>query len=62
MDGNKLSLGRNHATADEVTVTYYPYPDDMWKVDIRWNDGAHVWHFFDTFEEAVKQVHSLGFR
>lgn len=57
MNGNQLSLGRNHATADEVSITDF---GDCFRVNVRWNDGAYVYTIYDTKQEAVKHVHSLG--
>ena len=58
MNGNALSIGRNHRTADSVSMTDF---GDCFRVDVRWNDGAHVYMIHDTKEDALKHVHSLGF-
>jgi hypothetical protein len=58
MNGNSLSLGRNHTTADTVSMTDF---GDCVRLDLKWNDGAYVYHLFDTKEEAVKQAARLGF-
>lgn len=39
MNANALALGRNHSTSDTLSVTVGA---DWARVDIRWNDGAHV--------------------
>jgi hypothetical protein len=57
MTGNDLALGRNHAMADAVSITKFV---DCYRVDIRWNDGAHVYMVHDTKQEAVDHVHRLG--
>lgn len=57
MNGNKLSLGRNHLTADSVSMTDF---GDCFRVDIRWADGAHVYSIYDTKAEALSHVHKLG--
>ena len=58
MHANTLALGRNHSTADAVSMTDF---GDCFRVDVRWNDGAHVYSLFDTKPEALAQVRSLGF-
>lgn len=60
MIGNTLSLGRNHATADSVTLTEFGGPDPCCRVDIRWTDGGHVYVIFETKAEALAHVHRLG--
>lgn len=57
MNGNTLSLGRNHSTADSVSMTDF---GDCVRVDIRWNDGGYVYMVHDTKEEALAHVHRLG--
>jgi hypothetical protein len=57
MNGNQLSLGRNHMTADSVSMTQCA---DCVRVDIRWADGGWVYMLHDTKEEALAHVHSLG--
>ena len=57
MNGNQLALGRNHTTADSVSMTDF---GDCFRVDIRWNDGAHVWVIYDTRDEAVAHANNLG--
>jgi hypothetical protein len=57
MNGNQLALGRNHTTADSVSMTDF---GDCFRVDIRWNDGAHVWVIYDTRDEATAHVSNLG--
>jgi len=62
MNGNEMSLGRNHATADSVSMTSGHDGSTPWfRVDIRWNDGAHVYMVHDTEAEALSHVHRLGF-
>jgi len=57
MNGNQLALGRNHTTADSVSLSDF---GDCFRVDIRWNDGAHVWVIYDTRDEAVNHASNLG--
>ncbi len=57
MNGNTLSLGRNHSLADSVSMTDF---GDCFRVDIRWNDGGYVYMIHDTKEEALEHVHRLG--
>jgi hypothetical protein len=57
MIGNKLSIGRNHRTADSVRMTDL---GDCFRVDIRWNDGAWIYMTHDTKEKALAHVHGLG--
>jgi hypothetical protein len=57
MNGNQLALGRNHTTADSVSMTDF---GDCFRVDIRWNDGAHVWVIYDTRDEAIAHASNLG--
>ena len=60
MTGNELSLGRNHYTADAVSMTEFGAPDPCWRVDIRWNDGGHVYEVHDTRVDALAHVRRLG--
>ena len=39
MNANALAIGRNHSTADTLSVTT---GYDWARVDIYWNDGAHI--------------------
>lgn len=57
MNGNNQSLGRNHSTADSVSMTDF---GDCFRVDVRWADGAHVYSIYDTKPEAMAHVRSLG--
>tara|TARA_R110000868_G_scaffold360895_1_gene622934 strand:+ start:283 stop:471 length:189 start_codon:yes stop_codon:yes gene_type:complete len=57
MNGNALSLGRNHKTADAVSLTDF---GDCFRVDIRWDDGAHVYMLHDTKDEAIAHAYRLG--
>jgi hypothetical protein len=57
MNGNQLALGRSHTTADSVSMIDF---GDCFRVDIRWNDGAHVWVIYDTRNEAVAHANNLG--
>ena len=57
MNGNALSLGRNHMTADAVSLTVF---SDCFRIDIRWNDGAHVYMLHDTKDDAIKHANQLG--
>ena len=58
MNGNEQSIGRNHSTADKASMTSF---GDCFRVDIRWNDGAHVYMIHDTKAEALAHLESLGF-
>lgn len=58
MNGNELSLGRNHRTADMASVTQYA---DCARVDLKWNDGAYVYVIYDTRAEADAHLNRLGF-
>ena len=60
MNGNQLSLGRNHSTADQVSITEFGGSDPCASVDIRWNDGGHVYVIYDTKADALQHVHQLG--
>ena len=57
MNGNQLSLGRNHLTADSVSMTNF---GDCFRVNIRWNDGAYVYVIYDTKTEAIAHAAKLG--
>lgn len=59
MNGNALALGRNVLTADSVSMTEFV---DCCRVDIRWNDGGHLYVIHDTKPEALDYVHGLGWR
>ena len=59
MTGNALSLGRNHALADLVSITEFA---DCFRVDVCWLDGGRVYMLHDTKTEALKHVHSLGWQ
>jgi hypothetical protein len=62
MNGNEMSLGRNHATADSVSMTASHDGSAPWfRVDIRWNDGAHIYMVHDTESEAREHARRLGF-
>ena len=61
MNGNALSLGRNHTTADQASLTSFGGLDECYRVDLRWNDGAHVYMIHDTKAEAVAHLNRLGF-
>ena len=60
MNGNQLSLGRNHSTADSVSMTGFGGFDPCFRVDIRWDDGGHVYVIYDTKAEALDHVRRLG--
>jgi hypothetical protein len=62
MNGNALSIGRNHRTADSVSITEFGGLDPCVRVDIRWDDGAYVYMIHDTKAEALAHVHALGWR
>ena len=62
MNGNEMSLGRKHATADSVSMTAGHDGSAPWfRVDIRWNDGAHIYMVHDTESEAREHARRLGF-
>lgn len=61
MTANDLALGRNHTTADSVSTTEFWGSDPCVRVDITWDDGAHVYMIHDTMAEAMEHVHGLGF-
>lgn len=58
MNGNALSLGRNHTTADRASLTDF---GDCFRVNLDWADGASVYCIYDTKEEAVAHLNRLGF-
>lgn len=58
MNGNALSLGRNHTTADKASITDF---GDCFRVNLEWNDGAYVYMIHDTKDEAVQHLARLGF-
>lgn len=60
MNGNQLSLGRNHSTADSISMTEFVGLDACFRVDIRWNDGGHVYVIYDTKAEAILHIKRLG--
>lgn len=60
MWGNELSHDRNHSTADSISITEFGGFDPCFRVDIRWNDGGHVYMIHDTKAEALAHVHGLG--
>ena len=60
MNGNQLSIGRNHSTADSISMTEFGGFDPCFRVDIRWNDGGHVYVIYDTKAEALAHVRRLG--
>lgn len=57
MTANDKAIGRNDYTADKVTMTDF---GDCFRVDIRWQDGAHVYMVHDTKAEAIAHVNKLG--
>jgi hypothetical protein len=57
MNGNTLSLGRNHYEADSVSITDF---GDCFRVNINWDDGAFVYCIYDTKNEAISHVTRLG--
>lgn len=59
MNGNQLSIGRNHLSADHVSMVDF---GDCFRVDIKWNDGAYVYFIYDVKQEALDHVHALGWR
>jgi len=57
MNGNNLSLGRNHLSADSGALVDF---GDCFRVDLRWNDGAYVYSIYDTKAEAIEHLNRLG--
>lgn len=57
MNANTLALGRNHTTANKASLTDF---GDCFRVNLNWDDGAYVYVIYDTKEEAVKHLASLG--
>ena len=62
MYANTQALGRNHSTADVATLTEGAgLNDGAWfRVDLRWEDGAHVSETHDTKAEAIAHLTRLG--
>jgi hypothetical protein len=60
MNGNQLSIGRNHRYADAVSITSFGGSDPCSRVDIKWNGGGYVYFVYDTKEEALEHVRGLG--
>lgn len=60
MNANSIATGRNHYTADSVSMTEFGGFDACFRVDIRWNDGGRVYAIYDTKAEALAHVHRLG--
>ena len=60
MTGNQLAIGRNHSTADSISMKEFHGVDACVRVDIRWNDGAHVYVIYDTKDQALAHVRRLG--
>lgn len=58
MNGNQLSIGRNHMTADQASLTDF---GDCFRVNLNWNDGAYVYALYDTKEEAIAHLNRLGY-
>jgi hypothetical protein len=58
MNGNNLSIGRNHSTANKASMVDF---GDCFRVDLRWDDGAYVYMIHDTKEEAAAHLNRLGF-
>ena len=61
MHANELALGRNHATCDRLSVTHFGGFDPCWRVDLCWDDGAHVSALYDSENEAKTHAYRLGF-
>lgn len=59
MHANTLALGRDWATCDSLSITCF---GDCWRIDIRWNDGAHAYMLHDTHADANRHAASLGWR
>lgn len=57
MNGNDLSLGLNHATADRATLTS---GSDWHRVELHWNNGAMISEVHDTRDEAIEHLRRLG--
>jgi hypothetical protein len=60
MFSNDLSIGRNQADADSISMTEFGGQDPCVRVDVRWNDGGHVYVIHDTKAEALAHIHQLG--
>jgi len=60
MEANTIALGRDHSTADSISMTEFKGVDPCVRVDIRWNDGGHVYMIHDTKEQAVAHARRLG--
>lgn len=58
MNGNQLSIGRNHSTANLASLASF---GDCFRVDLQWSDGAYVYSIYDTKDEAVRHLNRLGF-
>jgi hypothetical protein len=58
MNGNQLSIGRNHSTADRASLTDF---GDCFRVNLDWDDGANVYVLYDTKDDAVQHLARLGF-
>lgn len=54
------SLGRDWSTADTVSMTAFNGYDPCWRVDVRWDDGAHAYLIYDSVDEALAHVRALG--
>jgi hypothetical protein len=60
MTANQLAFGRNHTTADSISITHFGGLDECWRVDIKWHDGAWVYMIHNTKADALAHVHRLG--
>ena len=64
INGNDLSLGRYHGSANRALVTEFHGDDPCTSVRLEWDDGAHVLYVFDGPDmkrEALDCIANLGF-
>lgn len=63
MYANDQALGRNHSTSDTASIVNGgTYMEPWFRVELKWNDGAIVTETYDTREEAVNHLVSLGWK
>ena len=55
------SYGRWHGSADSCSLTSNTSNDPWYRIDLRWNDGGHIYVVFDDRDEAVAHAARLGF-
>ncbi len=59
--GNEASLGKNHTSADIISLTSFLGVEPEYRIDISWFDGGHVWAIYDDKNEAIDHANRLGF-